>query len=399
MDLTIPDVGRSPARACCACSARAALRPLGIEADRAGARCRRIIRSFAKRSARPRRRVSARRDQERTRARSAALGGRARAVVLAEEMAYWDRGVAISLPGPGLGGPPVALDGHARSRSSASSAPSASPTEPRWGSFAMTEPGAGSDVAAIRTSARRDGDALDPRRREVVHRRTARARDWIVVWATVDPALGRGGHRAFVVERGTPGLGVSQSRRRWASRRTRPRRSCCEAAACPRRTCSAASAYGARRLQGRDGDVQRDAADRRRDGGRHRPRGARRGAAFAREQFTGASATDSTARATGSSAIRRKLRAARLLAGARPGSPTSGGRTSSRPRWPRRTARRSRSRRQSLGIEILGEAGAARDHLIEKLFRDVKAMDIVEGTGQIQRLVMARHLVEPRSHP
>ncbi len=31
--------------------------------------------------------------------------------------------------------------------------------------------------------------------------------------------------------------------------------------------------------------------------------------------------------------------------------------------------------------------------MIEKLFRDAKPMDIVEGTGQIQRLVMARHLV------
>ena len=47
----------------------------------------------------------------------------------------------------------------------------------------------------------------------------------------------------------------------------------------------------------------------------------------------------------------------------------------------------------SLGIDILGEAGAASDYLIEKLFRDVKVLDIVEGTGQIQRLVMARHLV------
>ena len=31
--------------------------------------------------------------------------------------------------------------------------------------------------------------------------------------------------------------------------------------------------------------------------------------------------------------------------------------------------------------------------MIEKLFRDVKAMDIVEGTGQIQHLVMACRLV------
>ena len=47
----------------------------------------------------------------------------------------------------------------------------------------------------------------------------------------------------------------------------------------------------------------------------------------------------------------------------------------------------------SLGMEILGGVGARGDHLIEKLFRDVKAMDIVEGTGQIQRVIMARRLI------
>ena len=49
-------------------------------------------------------------------------------------------------------------------------------------------------------------------------------------------------------------------------------------------------------------------------------------------------------------------------------------------------------------MELLGVVGARGDHLIEKLYRDVKAMDIVEGTGQIQRVIMARHLVQlPRS--
>ena len=47
----------------------------------------------------------------------------------------------------------------------------------------------------------------------------------------------------------------------------------------------------------------------------------------------------------------------------------------------------------ALGMGLLGEVGGRGDHLIEKLFRDVKAMDIVEGTGQIQRLIIARKLV------
>jgi len=46
-----------------------------------------------------------------------------------------------------------------------------------------------------------------------------------------------------------------------------------------------------------------------------------------------------------------------------------------------------------LGMDLLGMAGGAGDPLIEKLHRDVKALDIVEGTGQIQRIVMARGLV------
>jgi acyl-CoA dehydrogenase len=45
------------------------------------------------------------------------------------------------------------------------------------------------------------------------------------------------------------------------------------------------------------------------------------------------------------------------------------------------------------GMEILGVTGGRGDHLIEKLYRDAKAMNIVEGTGQIQRMIVARQLV------
>ena len=45
-------------------------------------------------------------------------------------------------------------------------------------------------------------------------------------------------------------------------------------------------------------------------------------------------------------------------------------------------------------MELLGSVGARGDHLIEKLYRDAKAMDIVEGTGQIQRVIIGRQLVQ-----
>jgi acyl-CoA dehydrogenase len=44
-------------------------------------------------------------------------------------------------------------------------------------------------------------------------------------------------------------------------------------------------------------------------------------------------------------------------------------------------------------IEILGPMGVSRDHLLEKWFRDVRITDIYEGTGEIQRLIIARELL------
>ena len=43
-------------------------------------------------------------------------------------------------------------------------------------------------------------------------------------------------------------------------------------------------------------------------------------------------------------------------------------------------------------IDLLGPIGASREHLLEKWFRDVRITDIYEGTGEIQRMIIARAL-------
>lgn len=43
-------------------------------------------------------------------------------------------------------------------------------------------------------------------------------------------------------------------------------------------------------------------------------------------------------------------------------------------------------------VQVLGGAGYTKDFPVERYMRDVKAMQIFEGTNQIQRLVIARHL-------
>jgi alkylation response protein AidB-like acyl-CoA dehydrogenase len=43
-------------------------------------------------------------------------------------------------------------------------------------------------------------------------------------------------------------------------------------------------------------------------------------------------------------------------------------------------------------VQVLGGYGYTREYPVERLMRDAKVMQIVEGTNQVQRVVIARHL-------
>src|SRR4029453_15391100 len=71
--------------------------------------------------------------------------------------------------------------------------------------IAMSEPGAGSDLAGVRTSAVRegDGDVLNGQKTFITNGELA---DLVVVVAKTDPSAGAHGVSLFAVERGTPGF-------------------------------------------------------------------------------------------------------------------------------------------------------------------------------------------------
>ncbi len=77
------------------------------------------------------------------------------------------------------------------------------------GANAASEPNAGSDIASMRTRARRDGDVyvLDGAKTFVSNAPVA---DLFVAYATVNPALGAMGITGFIVERQTPGLTITR---------------------------------------------------------------------------------------------------------------------------------------------------------------------------------------------
>src|SRR3989337_263552 len=71
--------------------------------------------------------------------------------------------------------------------------------------MAITEPEAGSDSAAIRTTATLDGDEYVLNGEKIYVTAGERA-ELVVVWASLDPKLGRSAIKSFVVERSNPGM-------------------------------------------------------------------------------------------------------------------------------------------------------------------------------------------------
>ncbi len=368
------------------------IRPLGIEADRLGRPTppehpffEGLVRAGQGRT-RWRGEGSGTQSEE----RAGSIGSSRSTLCLAEEMSYWDRGVAVSFPGPGLGEPPLISMG-TEDQKRRFLGPFVHPDRARWGSFAMTEPGAGSDVAGIRASARKEGNTWILNGAKSFAANASRA-DWIVVWATVDSSLGREGHRAFVVEKGTPGLGDFQVERKMGLKAYESTSFSLVDCRVPAENLIGGEEHYARRA-GFKGAMRSFNAT--------RPLvavmavGIGRAALDAGVEFAEKSDLLGDIRIRDRlERTRRKLRSARLLCWRAAWLADHGRPNILEASMAKAAAPTAALEAASLGMEILGVVGGRGDHLIEKLYRDVKAMDIVEGTGQVQRLIMARQLVQ-----
>jgi acyl-CoA dehydrogenase len=370
---------------------RAEVRPVGLEADRQGRPIPVDDPYFARQVARGEGGTRWPGPDGRNRSRGP-LSQRSTTMTLlaVEEFAYWDRGVMVANPGVGLPeGNVLALGTDEQKQRFLG--PFLALDRPRWACFAMTEPGCGSDAAAIATTARKDADHWILNGAKCFIGNASRS-DWILVQATLDPSKGRDAHRSFFVEHGTEGLGGFKIENKMGLKAY-------ESTSFTLQDCRVPAAN----LLGGEERYQQSAgfATAMRTFNAGRPViaansvGIGRAAidealAFARERdlLRDVRVRDRIERAA------RKLKLARLLC-------LRAGWLADQQKPNILEASMSKAigaqvgqEATSLGMELLGTVGARGDHLIEKLYRDVKAMDIVEGTGQIQRMIMARKLVQ-----
>jgi len=317
--------------------------------------------------------------------------------ISAEEMAWGDAGLLLCLPGPGLGGPPVRASGTPEQKKRFFSIFEDMSTELRWGAYALTEPGAGSDVAGIRTSCRKDGNHWVINGRKCFITNGARAA-WNVVFATIDPALGRAGHRAFVVEKGTPGFSVGKIEDKMGLRASETAELVFEDCRVPEENLLG----GEESYKTKEGFMTAmKTFDSTRPMVAAMATGIGRAAYEYAVDFVKKNYVLSRPIPRYAAIAERLARVGRQLAAARmatwhaawladQGQPNSKEASSCKA-----MAGAAAIRACIEAIEICGAEGsiAAEHQLLEKWFRDIKVYDIFEGTGQIQRIVVAKRLL------
>lgn len=322
--------------------------------------------------------------------------GNRMAVIATEEMAWGDPAVALSLPGAGLGGPPVQSSGTPEQKERFLSI--FKKDKPRWGAYALTEPEAGSDASGIRTTAKKVDGGYILNGQKIFITNGGRA-SWVVVFATVDRNLGRAGHRAFVVEKGTPGFSCTRLAHKMGLRANETAELLFEDCFVPQE-----NLLGGEELYESSGS---------------KPSGFR----VAMKTFDStrpivASMANGIARAAYEYTVdivqkeypkqgRHYQAAAEILAEAE--QDIEAGRLLTwEAAWKADTGKanakeaamcKAFSGKMALDVcskclELLGPVGLD-GHIVEKLYRDVKVFDIFEGTNQVQHLVTARRLYAP----
>ena len=272
--------------------------------------------------------------------------------------------------------------------------------------MAMTEPHCGSDTSAIRTSA-----VLDPDTNEWVlngekifvtaGKMSLEDGDGlVVVWATIDPEAGRAGMRPFVVEAGTPGVKVTKLEHKMGIRASDTASIVLQDARVPLDNLLGSPEIPKKETKGFKGAMATFDAT--------RPLVAATGIGVSRatlellkEMLTqqGVTIRYGVPRQKLSNIEREvidmeiMLESAWLLvikavwmADNRKPNPLEASMSKVR-------AGDVVTKITQKAVEMMGPIGYSRDHLLEKWFRDAKITDIYEGTGQINRLVVARNIL------
>jgi alkylation response protein AidB-like acyl-CoA dehydrogenase len=266
--------------------------------------------------------------------------------------------------------------------------------------YALTEPGSGSDAAAMRTEARREGDeyVLDGSKRFITNAGVA---GLYICFAKTDPEAGHLGVSAFVVEASTPGLEIGRIEPKMGIKGSTTGEVFLSGCRVPAENRIGAEGEGFR--------LAMRILDRSRPGIAAQALGLAQGATDYAVEYA-------RRRETMGEPIARHQLIAGMLAemetrceAARELLYRCGGLIDDRVEGPELTKLSAMTKLfctdaamavTTDAVQVLGGYGYMQEHPVERMMRDAKVTQIYEGTNQIQRLVIAREMLrEHRTSP
>ncbi len=304
------------------------------------------------------------------------------------EMCWGDVGLLLTMPRQGLGNSAIAAvaDDEQKERFAG-----------KWAAMAITEPEAGSDSAAIRTTAVLDGDEYVLNGEKIYVTSGERA-ELVVVWASLDRDIGRAAIKSFVVERSNPGLKLDRLEHKLGIRASDTAAFILDDCRVPKENL----------LGSPEIDTKKGFAGVMRTFDNTRPLVAamaigvaRASLEYTRDLLADAGVEvdyDRPANAQHAAAaelleLEADFEAARLLTMEAAWMADNSKPNSLHASYAKAKAGRSGTDIALRCLALCGSAGLGEEELLEKWARDAKILDIFEGTQQIQLLIIARQLL------
>lgn len=317
------------------------------------------------------------------------LGQNLAMILTIEELCWGDAGLLLSFPNAGLGNAAivaVATDEQMERFGE------------KWAAMAITEPGSGSDSGSITTKAVLDGDEWVLSGEKIFVTCAERA-EAAVIWATIDKKAGKAGIKSFVVERGTPGFKLEKLEHKLGIRASDTGTYVLDECRIPKNNILG-SAEIKDSTEGFKGVMKTF------DNTRPLVAGMALGVArasldFTREKFEESGIKlDYERNPNNISAMEKEfylmeanLEAMRLLTWRAAWMMDNGDFNNLEASMSKAKSGRYGTLIAQKCCELLGPLGFSCENLAEKWMRDVKIMDIFEGTGQVQHLIVARNVL------
>ncbi|MFJ8267829.1 acyl-CoA dehydrogenase [Peribacillus asahii] len=257
------------------------------------------------------------------------------------------------------------------------------------GAFCLTEPSAGSDAASLKTKAVKEGDLYRINGSKVFITNGGEA-DVYIVFASTDPAKGSKGISAFIVEKGTPGLVFGKDEHKMGLHGSRTLQLSFEDMRIPKSNLLGQEGEGFKIAManldvGRIG-IAAQALGIAEGAYQHAVQYAKEriqfGKPIAMQQGIGFKLAD----------MATAIEASRLLIYQAASLRTQGLPCSKQASMAKLFASKTAVEVTTEAIQVFGGYGYTKEYPVERYFRDAKVTEIYEGTSEIQRIVISKHL-------